>query len=167
MIDRTVAQQAWAAEDGRSQNLVRADRACRALVGRAEDRDDPPADRRGQMHRAGVVLHEHLAATGDSCESGQARPADEIHDARGRVRRLRAKPRFDLTRRLAIVHRADNDAGRAAIADEPRGDGRHAIGRPALGVAVRGARRECDQPRIRRDAVPREQRADDFKSTWL
>ena len=55
MIDRTVAQHAGTAEDGRGEHVMVSDRARDAVVGRAEDSHDRTSQGRGQMHRPGIV----------------------------------------------------------------------------------------------------------------
>ena len=121
----------------------RSARRSRRPAGRA-----PPPDawRRSRSRRTRDSARRRRRARRGSCgRPGRSRA--------GRVRSVRAKPGFYRTRGGAIVRRADEHARRVVLAHEPRGHGRHAIGRPLLRLAVRRAGREPDQ-RARPDATP-------------
>ena len=121
MVDRTVAQHAGAAEHLMNDHVVVTERRGDPFVGGPEDRRHRHADRRRQVHRAGIVGHEGVARGEQPRQQPQIGPADQVDDARaGRQRR------FYLTAGVAVAAGADQHTGRAARAqpadDAPRRD---------------------------------------------
>ena len=100
MIDRALAQHARPAPDlvGQHDRRLAAERARGPLVGRPEHRRDRHAERRGEVHRAGVVRDEAAAVDEHARQRRQIGPADEIErradvaDRRALVRRPPRSP---------------------------------------------------------------------------